>query len=293
MKVALRVCVNTLHGALVGVPALLQLFDEYKVRASFFFATGADKSGRRIGHILQPWYSTLNFTSRLYGIALRPPLIHRRAAATLRSVATAGHETGILCHDRAGWLDTIAHADQSWTQQELNRAMEAYTTLFAEKPKYMAAAGWQINPHLLALEQSNGFSYASDVRGKSIFYPSLQGVASNCPQIPTTLPTLSELLTQVKDVTKENIHEYLYAESQHILPQGHVYSCDAEMEGITYLPLMEKLIVMWKAMPGGIQTLGQLLEDVTLGQLPRYQVGWAPEQSGEVHYATQSLQLEP
>ncbi|MES9945705.1 MAG: polysaccharide deacetylase family protein [Candidatus Thiodiazotropha sp.] len=292
MKVGLRVCVNTLHGALVGVPALLKLFDEYKIRASFFFATGADKSGRRIGHTLQPWYPTLNIASRLYGIILQPPLIHQRAAETLRSVAAAGHETGILCHDRSVWLDTIAHADETWTREELNRAIEAYSAVFGEKPKYMAAAGWQINPHLLALQQGNGFSYASDVRGKSIFYPRLQAVESNCPQVPTTLPTLSELLDQGGDITIDNVHQYLYAESQHILPQGHVYSCDAEMEGMVHLPLMEKLIVMWKGMPGGIQTLGQLMEDVDLLRIPRHQVGWAQEQTGNVYYATQSVELE-
>ena len=56
--------------------------------------------------------------------------------------------------------------------------------------------------------------------------------------------------------------------------------------------MMEKLIVMWKGMPGGIQTLGQLMQEVDLPQLPRHQVGWAQEQTGKVYYATQSVELE-
>ncbi|MCU7937516.1 MAG: hypothetical protein KZQ99_22110 [Candidatus Thiodiazotropha sp. (ex Dulcina madagascariensis)] len=71
MKIGLRVCVNTLSGAVQGVPALLKLFDEYQVQASFFFATGPDKSGRLIGQALQPWYRNLDFVSRL----LRPGVI--------------------------------------------------------------------------------------------------------------------------------------------------------------------------------------------------------------------------
>ncbi|MES9987015.1 MAG: polysaccharide deacetylase family protein [Candidatus Thiodiazotropha endolucinida] len=292
MRVGLRVCVNTLQGTLLGVPALLRLFDEYKIRASFFFATGADKSGRRIGRILQPWYRDLDIASRLYGIALPPPVIHRRAAEVMRTTLAAGHETGILCHDRSRWLDEIAHADETWTRQELDRAIDAYTEVFGKKPTCMAAAGWQINPHLLALQQSRGFSFASDVRGRTIFYPHLQGVDSNCPQISTTLPTLSELLGQGGEITNLNVHEYLYAESQHILPHGHVYACDAEMEGMSHLPLMEKLVVMWKGMQGGIQPLGQLIEDKDLPRLPTHQVGWAPEQSGSIYYATQSVELK-
>ncbi len=293
MKVGLRVCVNTLRGALVGVPALLRLFDEYKVRASFFFATGADKSGRRIGRTLQPWYRELDIPSRLYGIVLPPPIIHRRAAQSLRSVAEAGHETGILCHDRGRWLDGIAHADASWTGSELNQAIEAYAAVFGDPPVCMAAAGWQLNSHLLKLQELNGFHYASDVRGRTIFYPRLLDVESNCPQIPTTLPTLSELLVQGGAqggaITTDNVHEYIYAESQHILPHGHIYSCDAEMEGMTCLPLMEKLIVMWKGMQGGIQPLGQFIDEAELAHLARHQVGWAPQPGGNVHYATQSV----
>jgi peptidoglycan/xylan/chitin deacetylase (PgdA/CDA1 family) len=292
MKVGLRVCVNTLRGALVGVPALLRLFDEYKVRASFFFATGADKSGRRIGRSLQPWYRELDIPSRLYGIVLPPPVIHRRAAQSLRSVAEAGHETGILCHDRAQWLDGIAHADASWTANELSHAIEAYEAVFGEKPGCMAGAGWQLNSHLLRLQELNGFRFASDVRGKSIFYPRLLDVESNCPQIPTTLPTLSQLLAQGGGITADNVYEYIYAESQHILPHGHIYSCDAEMEGMAYLALLEKLIVMWKGMQGGIQPLGRFIEEADLAHLARHQIGWAPEPGGKIYYATQSVKLE-
>jgi hypothetical protein len=121
------------------VPALLRLFDEYKVRASFFFATGKDKSGRRTGHTLQPWYPDLELISRLYGIALPPPLIHRQVVDAMRSAKSSGHETGILCHDRSRWLDNLAHADAGWTWQELNRSIEAYAGVMVEKPQCMAA----------------------------------------------------------------------------------------------------------------------------------------------------------
>ncbi|MEL0586503.1 MAG: hypothetical protein AAES65_16680 [Candidatus Thiodiazotropha sp. (ex. Lucinoma kazani)] len=292
MKIGLRVCVNTLGGAMQGVPALLKLFDEYSVQASFFFATGPDKSGRLIGRAFQPWYRDLDLVPRFYGVLLPPPLNYQRAVETMRSVAAAGHETGILCHDRSQWLSKIAHADEQWTRQELNSAIYAYENVFGDKPKSIAAAGWQVNPYLLKLEQMHGFDYACDVRGRTAFFPVLQQVESRCPQLPTTLPTLNDLLNKGGEVTPENVHEYLYAESQHILPQGHVYSCDAEMEGMVYLSLMEKLIVMWKGMQGGIQPLNQFIEEEDLANLAKHQVGWAPDQSGKVYFATQSVKLD-
>ncbi|MEJ2622846.1 MAG: deacylase [Candidatus Thiodiazotropha sp.] len=290
MKIGLRVAVNTLVGALQGVPALLKLFDEYQVKASFFFATGADQSGRLTNRTQQPWYPQLPLKSRLYGVLLKPPQIALEAGAVMRSVAAAGHETGILCHDRGCWLKEMAHGDQAWTRNQLHMAVDSYTAVFGEQPSCMASAGWQTNPHLLHLQQALNFDYACDVRGKSAFFPVLQSVESSCPQLPTTLPTLSELLKQGGAITLQNVHEYLYAESQYILPHGHIYACNAEMEGITHLDVMQKLLVMWRSMDEGIQPLKGFLDKQHRAQLKRHQIGWSNEMTGEVYQATQSLE---
>jgi undecaprenyl phosphate-alpha-L-ara4FN deformylase len=292
MKIGLRICVNSLRGAEQGVPNLLRLLDEYKLHASFFFALGPDKSGRWQGRrALQPWRSQLNLKSRLYGTLLLPPDITRRAADTLRAVANAGHEVGLLAYDWHGWVTNAAFADETWTEDQLTRAVERFETVFHKRPKAFAAAAWQVNPNLLKLEQELGFDYASDVRGKSIFFPVLQDVESRCPQIPTTLPTLDDLLKRGGEISADNVHEYLYAESQYILPHGHVYALNAEMEGMAYLPLMEKLVVMWKGYGEGLTSLGALYEGVDRMNLSRHQIGWSEQASLDYHVATQAIRL--
>ncbi|RLW67318.1 MAG: hypothetical protein B6D70_02300, partial [gamma proteobacterium symbiont of Stewartia floridana] len=146
MKLGLRIAVNTLVGAVQGVPALLELFDQYQIKASFFFATGPDKSGRLTNRSQQPWYSHLPLSSRLYGLLIKPPSIVEEAGKRLLAVAAAGHETGILCHDRGRWLKGLAHADEAWTRKELLKAVDSYTDLFGSRPNCMASAGWQTNP---------------------------------------------------------------------------------------------------------------------------------------------------
>ncbi|MCG8017994.1 MAG: polysaccharide deacetylase family protein [Candidatus Thiodiazotropha sp. 'RUGA'] len=289
MKLGLRIAVNTLVGAVKGVPALLELFDQYQIKASFFFATGPDKSGRLTNRSQQPWYAHLPLRSRLYGLLIKPPLIVEEAGKKLLAVAAAGHETGILCHDRGHWLNRLAHADEAWTRSELLKSVDSYTDLFGRRPNCMASAGWQTNPYLLALQQELGFDYASDVRGKSAFVPLLQNVESSCPQLPTTLPTISELLRQGGEINLQNVHEYLYAESQHILPHGHIYACDAEVEGITHLDVLEKLLVMWRNLDEGIQPLHAFLNGQNRAQLKKHLIGWSNEMTGEVYQATQSL----
>lgn len=293
MKIGLRVCVNSLQGALQGVPNLLRLFETYQVRASLFFAMGPDLSGRGWrSRCLQPWYPHLDLSSRLYGLLLPPPNISRRAAEIMRSVAAAGHETGLLCHDRHAWVNRAAFAEQAWTGRQVMQGVEAFEQVFQQPPKAFAAAGWQLNPHLLRLEQTLALDFASDVRGRSAFLPVLQGVASSCPQMPTTLPALGDLLRAGGGITPENAHEYLYAESQYMPPHGHVYSLDAEMEGMKFLPLMEKLLVMWRGYGDGLACLGELMEDIDRDALARHQIGWSREQTGDCHVATQSVPVQ-
>lgn len=292
MKIGLRICVNSLQGALQGVPSLLRLLDEYKIRASFFFAVGPDRSGRFLRrNPLQPWQSQLSLASRLYGTLLLPPDLSQRASDSMRAVEAAGHEVGLLACDRYAWVTKAAFADEVWTEREVTRGIEGFAKVFGKPPKAFAAAAWQVNPHLFKLEQELGFQYASDIRGKSMFLPVLREVESDCPQVPTTLPTLEDLLKQGGDINEENVHEYLYAESQYILPHGHVYSLNAEMEGMAFLPLMEKLIVMWKGFGEGLTTLGDIYASVDSASLSRHQVGWSQEMTQDYHVATQAVRL--
>lgn len=291
MAVALKVDVDTLRGTLEGVPALLRLFDEYRVRATFLFSLGPDHTGRALRRVFRPGFlakvrrtsvtSHYGIKTLLYGTLLPGPHIGRRAREMMRSVGAAGHEVGIHCYDHIKWQDFVARRDRDWTRLEMERAEAAFEEVFGFAAKVHGAAGWQINAHALALEEEIGFDYASDVRGRFAFRPDLQGRGSRCPQIPTTLPTLDELIGR-EGITEHNLHQYLFAESQRVLPQGHVYTLHAELEGMKLLPVMERLLVMWKGSHCDIQTLGDVYHSLDPTRLPVHQVGWAeiPGRSG-------------
>jgi undecaprenyl phosphate-alpha-L-ara4FN deformylase len=291
MSVALKVDVNTLRGTLEGVPALLRLFDAYRVRATFLFALGPDHRGRALRRIIRPGVLRDLRRTRLvrdhalkpllYGTLLPGPNIGRQGRAAMRACAEAGHEIGIHGYDCIKWQDLVAWRAADWTRVEMDKAAAAYADVFGRPAEIHGAAGWQINPYVLELEGKMGFIYASDTRGRSAFYPVLQGVRSTCPQIPTTLPTLEELVGR-DGATVDNVHQFVYAESQYVVPQGHVYTLQAEVEGIRLLPAMEKLLVMWGAASGGVGPLEDVYGSLDLSRLPHHLVGWGqvPGRSG-------------
>lgn len=281
MRVAFRIEVNTLAGALHGLPALLDLLDQYKIKGCFLFSLGADYSNHLLKNILPS------------GLIqhIPAPVIAEKASGNLRAVAEAGHEVGITAYTPFNWKEDVAFRDEAWTKSEVYRAVEAFESIFEQMPRYYGAKGWQVNSHLIKLEQELGFQFATDVRGRTVFLPELQGVHSSCPQIPTTLPTLDELLRK-DDVPDEKIHEFLFAESQRILPHGEVFSLSAEREGMELLPVFESLIVMWKGMQWDFKTMQELLQTLENTEIPCHQIGWGEVEGADSHLAMQGLPIE-
>lgn len=291
MQIALKVDVDTLRGTREGVPALLRLFDRHRLRATFLFSLGPDHTGRALRRVFRPGFlskvrrtsvaSHYGLKTLMYGTLLPGPHIGRRAGDIMREVAAAGHEVGIHCYDHIRWQDFVARKDAAWTRREMQRAVDVFREVFAEDATVTGAAGWQINAHALALEESLGFRYASDVRGQSAFYPVMDGVKSGCLQIPTTLPTLDELIG-MDGISSENVHETVLQASRSPLPDGHVYTLHAELEGMALLPVMERLLNEWRASGDVLGTLADTHAGLDVDSLPTQSIVWGevPGRSG-------------
>jgi peptidoglycan/xylan/chitin deacetylase (PgdA/CDA1 family) len=282
-QVVLKVDVDTYLGTLHGVPALLDLFERSDVKATFLFSVGPDNTGRAIRRIFRKGFlQKIGRTSVLshYGLGtlmngvLRPgPHIGKRAAHVMRQVVAAGHEVGIHCYDHVKWQDFVAAKDLGWTQREMQKAFDAFTDAVHMAPQTTGAAGWQLNRHVIELEEQMGFKYASDVRGREPFYPELGGIGSHCVQLPTTLPTLDEIIGSA-GIDSSNCWETILDKSRQRLPYGHVYTLHAELEGLKLIPAMQKLLEHWKSSGFECVTLAQLYGSLDQFKLPRHAIKW-------------------
>ena len=88
-----------------------------------------------------------------------------------------------------------------------------------------------MNRHAYRLTQRLGFSYCSDTRGSVPFVPVYQGEIIACPQLPTTLPTLDEMIGSDGSTT-DNVADHLLELTSARSPAGHVYTLHAELEGM-------------------------------------------------------------
>lgn len=278
---ALKIDVDTWRGTREGVPRLLELLQTHNVSATFLFSLGPDHTGRAIKRVFRKGF--LQKVSRtsvvehyglrtlLYGTLLPGPDIGRREAALMRSVRDAGHEVGIHCWDHIRWQDHVAGQSAAWTQREMRRAAERFREIFGRPALTHGAAGWQMNPAAYAFERELGFDYASDGRGSHPFQPvDEQGALFGVPQLPTTLPTLDELIG-VDGLNAENVDQRLLSLTEG-MEQSHVYTLHAELEGMRLSATFDRLLSGWRQQGYRLASCQDLFASLELANLPRHRV---------------------
>jgi peptidoglycan/xylan/chitin deacetylase (PgdA/CDA1 family) len=210
----------------------------------------------------------------LYGTLLPGPDIGRRASDVMQRARDEGFEVGLHAWDHVRWQDGVDGACAEWTGAEMQRACERFTEVFNEPPRVHGAAGWQMNVHALRLTQALGFEYCSDGRGTYPHLPVWHAELIRCAQLPTTLPTLDELIGE-DGVTEENVPERLLARTQVATGTGtpQVFTLHAELEGMRLGPAFERLLVGWKEQGWQLASMRTLFETLQPLALPRCEVG--------------------
>lgn len=293
MRIALKVDVDTLRGTQKGVPALVKLFERLGTNATFLFSVGPDHTGRALRRLLRPGFlakvlrtsvpSTYGLKTLAYGTVLPGPDIGRKAGQPMRDACAAGFEVGLHAWDHVRWQDAVARKGHAWTAREWQRGLDAYEQVFGALPDCCGAAGWQINSHVLELEADSGLRWASDTRGSEPFRPLSGGRVLECPQVPTTLPTMDEMIG-LDGVTTENVGARL-AEQVADNPVGlHVFTLHAELEGGPLLGQFEQALERWRAQGATLCSVGEAVAGMDISALPAATVerGTVPGRAGEL-----------
>ena len=288
---ALKIDVDTYRGTLQGVPQLVEELRRHQAQATFLFSLGPDHTGRAIKRVFRRGFmkkvsrtsvvSHYGLKTLMYGTLLPGPEIGRRCADILRGVRDSGYEVGIHCWDHVKWQDGVADADMAWTEQQMQLACNQFANIFGESAKVHGAAGWQMNPHAMRMTQRLGFDYASDGRGTHPFMPVWNAEIVHCPQLPTTLPTLDELIGR-DGISEDTVHTHLLELTRNPPTTGHVFTLHAEMEGMKLAPAFDRLLCGWKAQGYDLVSLRSMRNALDPACLPRHELamGEIPGRSG-------------
>lgn len=296
-RLALKVDVDTWRGTCEGVPRLTELLARHGINATFLFSLGPDHTGRALRRLFRKGFlrkvsrtsvlTHYGLRTLLYGTLLPGPDIGVRAAPIMRAVRDQGFEVGIHAWDHIKWQDNVAMQNAVWTRKEMECAVQRFQDIFGEPARCHGAAGWQMNEAALSLEKELGFEYASDGRGTHPFFPvNALGEKIGVPQLPTTLPTLDELIG-VGGLSLDNVDQYLINLTRLPPPSGHVYTLHAELEGGRFLPTFERLLLAWREQGYQLCSCRDLFATLTREALPLHRM-----LSGEVAGRSGQLSIQ-
>jgi len=206
-RLALKVDVDTYVGTLEGVPRLLDLFAKLGVRATFFFSLGPDRTGRAIRRVFRRGFvkkvlsaspaASYGLRTMLYGTLLPAPDVGAKPAAVarMREAAAAGHAVGIHAWDHVSWHDCLPAMSRGEIERVVAREHARFREIFGAPATLSAAPGWTATPLSVEVQEAHGVTATSDTRGGRPFHAvRADGSASKVLEIPSTLPTLDELL---------------------------------------------------------------------------------------------------
>jgi peptidoglycan/xylan/chitin deacetylase (PgdA/CDA1 family) len=264
VQVGLRIVVATVRGARRSAPKLVELLRRHGASATFYFNLGPQRFHR--------W--------------LPGRSVAARAGDAMRAVRDAGFEVGLHGWDCVRWRDRVGRGDFAWTEGALRRACAAFEQLFGEAPRTHAAPGWQMNRHAFRLTQRLGFDYASDTRGSVPFVPIVEAELVACPQLPTTLPTLRELIDG-SGARRRTVHEQILAATREPAGAGHVFTLLAERDAGRNLAVCDRLLAGWRERGLEIVPLRTLAENLDAKSLAHHVVTAAPAAGGRGTVAAQ------
>ncbi|QWV98937.1 4-deoxy-4-formamido-L-arabinose-phosphoundecaprenol deformylase [Geomonas nitrogeniifigens] len=235
--VALKVDVDTYCGTRDGIPNLLQLLEAFGVRATFYFSLGPDNSGKAVRRLLHKGFlakmlrtkapAMYGLKTMLYGTLLPAPMIGKELGEVIRSVRDAGHETGIHCWDHVEWHDHLHRLSRQEVEADLGRAFAGFEEIFGSPAATCAAPGWTVSAASFEVQDSLGLAYCSDTRGEFPFYPVFNGKRFQTLQVPSTWPTMDELIGE-NGITAATVNDIYLRRLRSGL---NVHTIHAELEG--------------------------------------------------------------
>lgn len=233
----------------------------------------------------------------MYGVLLPAPDIGANCAGEMRSVRDAGFECGIHTWDHVVWQDNVRTRDAAWTQAQMAHAHARFTEIFGVTPATHGAAGWQMNEAAFRQLDGFGIAYASDgrcrlnERGALVdasagpYRLTLSGAPQSCVQLPTTLPTLDELLGREIDgaeITPSNIAAHILKLTAE--PRDHVFTLHAELEGQKLAPIFEQCLTGWRTQGYDLISMAAHHAKIQPRSLPSCPLHWGevPGRSGQL-----------
>jgi len=254
----IKIDVDTYAGMKNGVPRLLDILEDHRIRGTFFLSIGPDASGLAVVQLIKnPRFlkkmirthaaGLYGLRTALYGTLLPSPMIALSFPETVRRIVDAGHEVQFHAWDHRRWQDGLPERSVEWIRAWFEKGIRGFNALTGRAPTAFGAPAWMIDDRALEVLKEYRFDYLSCTRARQPFIHEKTGL----PEIPSDLPCFEE--TGVPDGIAA-IGTRLRDGQTHVLP------VHAEVEGGIWSGHFVRLLAQIRDMNYRTATLAEIRE---------------------------------
>jgi peptidoglycan/xylan/chitin deacetylase (PgdA/CDA1 family) len=187
----LRFDVDTLRDC-EALPLVLAILRRHSAKATFFIATGYDRTGLNLtSYLRNPRKLGGKKLRHRYGIKnlllsmVSPERIETKV--DFREIRRDGNEVSLHGYEHYTWIKNFGKMGIEDIRRRILAGIAAFEKASGLKPVGFASPGFKVNDSLLTALEDFGFKYSSDFMGDGPFYPVLGGEKLRTLQIPVLI----------------------------------------------------------------------------------------------------------
>lgn len=202
--IGLKTVVDTRRALEEGVKPLLDIYKKNSALSSFFVAGGRDGRGESFLSLLNPAFHSENsrtkkieregFKTAYSGLLSPPRPVAEGLEEIVLEISRSGHDAGSCGFSPSRWKSAVAARNEDAIALNYENGISEFEEIFHKKALAFAAPFFLCSNSTVLLQEKFGFDYASDCRGIDPFLPVIDPRVMRTPQVPVTLPTVTEWL---------------------------------------------------------------------------------------------------
>ncbi len=202
--IGLKTVVDTRRALEEGVRPLLDIYGANSALSSFFMACGNDSRGESFLSLLDPSFHSENsrtqkvrregFKTAYSGLLSPSPPRFRWAVRGRFRDNKERARCRSLRFSPAKWKSAVSSRNEDAVALNYERGLSEFEDLLRIRARSFAAPFFLCSNATILLQENFAFDFASDCRGTDPFLPVIDPRVMKTPQVPVTLPTVTEWL---------------------------------------------------------------------------------------------------
>lgn len=202
--VGLKIRIDSNKALMEALPSLIEIMNKYQIQYTLFVSSGKAGLGESPLALINPfWYKEITKSKQLAiegfenvfsGLFLPSKEICKNGETILSELKEKGVDLGSGGFWPPKWIKGVLKRDDELISQLYSKSIDEFEKVFKTKCTSFSAPSFFCSNASMLEKEKFYFDFSSDCRGTDPFFPVIDTKVLKTPQVPVTLPLISEWL---------------------------------------------------------------------------------------------------